>query len=103
MALDLAILNETGKPQDQISLGVGVHKRLMIKAKENNLAYILRLWDYYSDADFHSAEIDDLLSEIIKLKDNIGVDEELLKLLEGFLNLGLKAKTLNQGIVAIAD
>jgi hypothetical protein len=63
MSLDITILGTDGRPEEQVCIGLENFGQLMQLIDKDD--YLLkRLNDYYADAEFQNAEIDDLVKEL---------------------------------------
>jgi len=101
MSLDIAILGADGSPKKQVSIGVNDHYRLTQLVGKNGL--LARLNDYYADAEFENAELDDLVREATALRAQCRDDEQLLSFLNGVVELAELAKREQRPLLAIAD
>jgi len=68
MALDFAILSESGEPAESVSLEPDPHHEMMMLAKELKLQKLLSFSDYYADVDLSAAKLPALAQEISKLE-----------------------------------
>lgn len=68
MALDFAILAETGEPAETVSLEPDPHYEMMMLAKELKLQKLLSFSDYYADVDLSAAKLPALAREISTLE-----------------------------------
>lgn len=102
MSLDLAVLDQDGKPAQTVSLGVEAHCELMLISKKRSMRCLLRLSDYYSDSEFSGGDLEHLREEVLvisqdKLTDELkGIVAEMLKLIDLAVQLGVP-------LFAIAD
>jgi len=103
ISLDLAILDARGFPTNEVRIGVDEHNRLMEKAALTGSRILLRLHDYYEDADIASDEIDEFVRDISELRKASGDDPALDRLLAELASLGNLAKSIGRGIAAISD
>ncbi len=99
MALDFAILDEEGFPDDSVPIGMVDHLRLMQRATpKEHFPLINRLCDYYADASFDASEIIYLKAELNR------IDRETLEyMIDALISLISKAEAQGKGIEAIAD
>jgi hypothetical protein len=102
MSLDITILGADGSPKQQVSIGVDDHYRLMqLVGKDGGL--LVRLEDYYADAEFRNAELGKLVQEVMVLRARCHDDKQLLSFLNGLVELAELAKREQQPLLAIAD
>lgn len=99
MALDIAILEDDGRFGVQCSLGVNEHWGLIQSAKPlAAFPLLLRLRDYYSDAEFGVGEVSALREELHRLSYQVQN-----KMITELIQLCDSAERNGKGIVAIAD
>ena len=103
MALDLAILTDTGEPGTTVPISVSQHARLLALMDDSLLPLISRLRDYYEDAVYEASELDSLVAELTAAAEQVHGDEELSSLIGKLLNLVTSAQRLGKPVVAIAD
>lgn len=101
MALDLAILGTHGQPEMEVAIGADVHVRLVELAARLNLPLLLRLNDYYEDADFTPQEVSVLRAEVRAAL--LSADETLREILKEVDALLAEAEQRGVGVRAIAD
>ena len=66
--------------------------------------YLLkRLSDYYTDAEFQNAELDDLVKELLVVHEKGRNNELFLSFVDSFIALVERAKRKQLPIIAIAD
>jgi len=72
VALDFTILDGTGAPEQSVPIGVQAHHELLVAARDADLPLLLRVSDYYADADvrYEIAEVPQLAAELQKLESN---------------------------------
>ncbi|MBI4600878.1 MAG: hypothetical protein HY721_02860 [Planctomycetes bacterium] len=102
MGLDIAILDETGKPQEGVSLSVEEHWALVQQAALLGLSLWNRMSDYYDDADYDRGEVLLLAEETVQLQRSIH-DANLLGKLNQIENLLRMAISRHNSVSAIAD
>ena len=103
MALDVALLDERGRPGAGVQIRVDPHVRLMVLVGELQLPLLHRMKDYYRDADFAASELGELLEEVrIALERSHG-DAELVEFLSGLQHLATTAISEGVGLAVIAD
>jgi len=102
MSLDMVILGPDGSPARQMSISVDDHYRLMALAKDTG-RLLMRLNNYYADAEFRYSELEDLAAEIASLQISHLHDASLLPFLNDLSDLIAIAKQEHKPIVAIAD
>jgi len=90
-----------GSPKKQVSIGVDDHHQLMQLVGEN-CGLLARLNNYYADAEFENAELDNLVREATELRAQCH-DERLLSFLNGVVELAELAKREQRSLLAIAD
>jgi hypothetical protein len=103
MSLDLAILDERGFPTNEVRISVDEHNRLMEKAASTHSRILLRLHDYYEDADIAPGEIDEFIRDLSDVGRASGDDPAIDRLLAELASLGNLAKSTGMGITAISD
>lgn len=103
MALDIAILNDTGEPDTTVSIRINEHARLLRIVDDGTPRLLLRLRDYYEDAEFELCELDELTRELESLQTRTHGDSELAALVSNLRKLVLSARASNKPIFAIAD
>ena len=103
MSLDLAILEEGGFPTHEVRIDAAEHNRVMEKAASTRCRILLRLHDYYEDADIASDEIDEFINDVSELRRAYSDDDTLASLLSELAILGNLAKSIGKGITAISD
>ena len=101
MSLDIAILGADGSPKKQVSIGVDDHYRLTQLVGKSGL--LARLNDYYADAEFENAELDNLIQEVAALRARCRDDEHLVSFLNGLVELAELAKREQRPLLAVAD
>jgi hypothetical protein len=102
MSLDIAILGANGSPKQQVSIGVDDHFRLMQLVGTNG-RLLARLANYYADAKFEKAVLEDLVQEATVVRVRCHEDKQLLSFLNGLVELAELAKREQQPLLAIAD
>jgi hypothetical protein len=102
MSLDIAILDVDGSPKEQVSIGVEDHHRLMNFASERKARLVLRLDDYYGDAEFGTGELELLIREASILREQ-SPDDRLVWFLEALIQLARRAQSAHQPLTVIAD
>ena len=102
MSLDIAILGAEGIPKKHVSIGVDDHSRLMQLVGESD-GLLARLNDYYADAEFENAELDNLVQEAAALRTRCRDDGRLLLFLNGVIDLAELAKREQRPLLAISD
>jgi hypothetical protein len=103
MSLDITILNSDGSPDEQVSVGVDDHYQLMQQAEKQSLLLLMRMRDYYQDADYNSDEVLLLSNELKILIEQHKSKSSFVPVATQLLNLAQIAIDRSKGIVAIAD
>jgi hypothetical protein len=103
MSLDIAILGSDGVPKNQVSIDADTHHRLMKLLEENTRSLLIRMNDYYADAEYSVSELDSLHAELLAIQARCHNDERLFLFLKEFLNLSAAAKTEGKSVVTIPD
>jgi hypothetical protein len=103
MSLDLAILGASGSPKKSISIDVSTHHAILGFAESQNLTFLRRLKDYYSDADYNPQEVTHLIAEVEEIMKKIEDIKIQKTTLQPLLELLKEAQRLDKGLVAISD
>ena len=102
MSLDVTILGKDGRPEEQVCIGLENFGQLMQLIDKDD--YLLkRLSDYYTDAEFQNAELDDLVKELLVVHEKGRNNESFLSFVDSFIALAERAKRKQLPIIAIAD
>jgi hypothetical protein len=101
MALDFAILSETGEPAETVSLEPDPHYEIMMLAKELKLQKLLTFADYYADVDLSPSKLPALAQEISNLEQ--AVPAELREFTAELKTLIALAIAKNKPLCAIPD
>lgn len=67
MSLDLALMNEDGRPVSQVRLAVAQHRRLIEASAELDLPLLQRMRDFYEDVEYSAQEMGPLAREVERL------------------------------------
>lgn len=102
MALDLTLAAEHGESEIYIAVGLEAHFKLMQLAEAKGLNLLRRMADYYADANFTVAELDELAAELDRLEVSHS-DVELRTLVDAMDGLIERAKSLGCGLSAVSD
>jgi hypothetical protein len=102
MSLDITMLDADGSPKQHVSISVDDHYQLMQLVSQTG-GSLARLKDYYEDAEFEQAELDDLSEEVEKLLLRCKEEKRLVSFLNGLLKLIVEAKNEQKPLLAIAD
>ncbi len=104
MSYDLAILDDSGKPSQYISIGIDEHYRLSCMAKEKGFSLISRMGDYYADTTYHANEINSLMRELaLMIADIESKDSKIRTFIIKALSLADEAILQQKAIEGIAD
>lgn len=103
MALDIAILGPEGHPVEMVSVQDDVHVRLMSAVTRANAPMLLRMADYYADAEYEVAELPTLQAEVDAVARAARGDAELVALLEEVRDIVDQAHRTERGIHVLAD
>jgi len=103
MSLDLVTLGADGSPDRTVRISDPAHHRMIVKARGLGLPLILRLEDYYEDAEIKSEEVRGFLAEIETLIAAGAGDSQLSQLTANIKRLALEAQKDNKAILALAD
>jgi len=103
MSLEIAVLGTDGSPNQQVSIGVDDHSRLMQLVSRDAGSLLARLNDYYSDAEFENSELDRLVEEATALRTNCDEDGRLVAFLDALVQLAYAAKSEQKPLIVIAD
>lgn len=102
MALDFAVLGQSGAPERTVSLGVDLHHDLVINARAHGLARFQIFANYYEDAEVVVDDLPGLVEQIAILRVQTRSDE-LRRFLDALLDLIDYAVVKGQALHAIAD
>ncbi len=64
MALEVAILNDEGRPRMTVYLSIAVHETLMREVEKQECRMLPRIHDYYTETRFAVPELADLESDL---------------------------------------
>lgn len=103
MALDIVILGPEGSPVEMVSVEDDVHVRLMSAARATEASMLLRMADYYADAEYELAELPMLEAEVDAVARAAGGDAELLTLVAEVRDIIHEARRTERGIHVLAD
>ena len=103
MSLDIALLNSSGYPTQEVKVSTEEHSQLLRQAEKLSLPLLSRLRDYYQDVEYTSQETLYLQDEIIRLTAQCSGDSEFCILVERFQILVCQAVKDAKNVVAIAD
>ncbi len=103
MPLDLAVLGSDGTPADVVPIRASVHERLMLVAQQVRASLLLRMSDFYLDAEYGCAELPALGSEVEQVMRAALEDQELGQVLQQAKGLLHRALLQGAAVVAIAD
>ena len=100
--LDIAILDDSGRPAFVRGLGTAEHEALIQLAETRGASYLLRFRDYYGDATIDVYELGGFRDELRRLLDSspAAAIAEVARALD---ELAVKAQAEGKKIVAIAD
>ncbi|KRB76829.1 hypothetical protein [Noviherbaspirillum sp. Root189] len=102
MSLDFASLSEAGTPAHTVSISVDVHHELICAAKDLRLILLLRIEDYYQDAEYEATDLPYLAKQIMVMRENIQ-SSAVLSFLEQFNSLMNIALLQHAKIHVLAD
>jgi hypothetical protein len=102
MSLDIAILDEAGRPKAGVPLTVDEHWTITQQAEQLALPLWSRMSDYYADADYDEDEVSALADEIVRLRSVCRGTDILAKLneIEEMLRVAVNG---HHKVSAIAD
>jgi hypothetical protein len=103
MALDIALLAEDGTAKHRASIGVDAHHRLMQSCDSAGLDLLLRIRDYYAEAEFFRQEFPALSDELRRARVSCEHDPEILSFVDRFAHLLDLAARSGRSLVAIPD
>ena len=102
MALDMAVLGADGSPELCLPIGMRTHDQLIEEASRLNCALVLRMNDYFEDADFSPVEIEGLIGEATRIAEST-TDDALRAWIFKFTELAGSELARKRGIAVIAD
>lgn len=103
MSYDVCILGDNGSPVHQVKFSVDEHHLLVEEARKNCFDMLMRIIDYYSDAEFTTDELHVLRNEIEIIYTSLKqVNTFSIKLVE-LIELCNIAEQNKCGIYTIAD
>ena len=102
MGLDFAYLGDDGSPARSVPIGVTKHWAIVQAARSADFPLLLRMQDYYEDAEYAANEVDALLRELRRLEELLA-EGDMKTLLAAMQDLCEEAMTQNMGIDTIAD
>ncbi len=103
MSLDIAILNEEGRPYNEISVSPDNHFLLIKQAEMLELGQFLRMRDYYEDVDYTVQETLLLQQETETLARDCAGKPGFCGLVDTIQDLVRHAVNDEKAVVAIAD
>ena len=103
MPLDVAILGADARPELQVSIDLGVHPELMERASALGCPLLLRMADYYADAEYKSAEVPRLRRELERLRLNPQTPRMAEELAGALARIAREAEVRNTGLIVLAD
>jgi len=103
MSLDFTILDSNGAPEREVGIGVDTHYRLMRLTDQSEGSLLQRLNDYYADAQFDTSELESLLRELIRVREQCGQDEPLISVINDLIDLTEAARLEQKPLLVIAD
>ena len=103
MSLDFTILDSNGAPEREVGIGVDTHYRLMCLTDQSEGSLLQRLNDYYADAQFDTSELESLLRELIRVREQCGQDEPLISVINDLIDLTEAARLEQKPLLVIAD
>jgi hypothetical protein len=102
MALDFAILGTCGAPEKTVSIGMGLHRRLISAASASGLPRFEAFAEYFDDAEISYIDLPDFGEQVRTLR-NITEDCELAQFLDKLGELVECAIVNGKSLCAIAD
>jgi hypothetical protein len=103
MALDLAIVGPDGSPERSVGIRADEHERILAVATTTKARLLLRLKDFYADADYAPSEVAELRDEAIVIREALKSDSDCAVVIERTVDLLDQALREKRGISAIAD
>lgn len=103
MSLDLVTLGADGKPDRQVRISDPAHHGMIGKARALNLPLLMRLEDYYADAEIAPEELGAFVAEVDKLVAAAAGDAQVAPLAANMKRLALEAQKERKPILALAD
>ncbi|MFN0062268.1 MAG: hypothetical protein ACKVPX_07105 [Myxococcaceae bacterium] len=101
--MDLSILDADGVPGQTLTIGAGLHERLMSAADLAGAKLMGRMADFYADADYSQDELQGLHEDVTSVARTVNHDPELSTLLERMGGLVESAQLLGRSVAVIAD
>jgi hypothetical protein len=100
MSLDFALIGESGKPEEDVSMGLRSWWHVVSPTANSDYPLIDRMADYYKDAIYEPAELADLIEELEGVRRDLAQADQLAA---DMLALCRKAEEKGRSIMAIAD
>ncbi|MBL8634996.1 MAG: hypothetical protein JNM40_17345 [Myxococcales bacterium] len=103
MSLDVAILGPDGLPTNTASIRAEAHARLLQLAARHNASLLLRMSDFYRDAEYGLSELPSLSTEVANLLREPLDDRDVREFLVQASDLLQKAQSQGVPLVVLAD
>lgn len=103
MTLDRAILGPNGAPVEEVSLRLQVHENLIAAANATGASLLVRMEDFYADAEYAATEMPALLAELDAVGRTPLRDAELSATLAKIKSIVETASRTGRAIAALAD
>jgi hypothetical protein len=102
MPLEIAILDEAGRPVEKVDITPEQHWRIVEEAKRLGLVLWRRMADYYADADYCRADLHGLAAETAQIRSSL-TDPGVCATLASIEDLLRTAMRMCRTVAAIAD
>lgn len=102
MSLDFVVLGADSSPEKTVSLGVELHKELLVASTSQNIRELLKFHDYYEDVEIGTDVLPALLQDAAILRDRVD-SVELSDFLGEFMTLVNFAISQGKALHALAD
>jgi hypothetical protein len=103
MSLDFTILDSNGFPKTRIGIGVDTHQTLMRLTDQSEGSLLHRANDYYADAEFDNSELESLIRELVRLREQCRQEEPIYSVLNDLIDLAETARVEQKPLLVIAD